>query len=230
MKRSTITLISTLGIVLVIVLGTSLSLKGKFDRMDKKDLFHGFLKYSTTEFSYVKLQGPSSPSNRIEILPGDHYGVNTVRDSTYVKWEIRNDTLIVTSKSLYNLGHVFRENPSLYVIAPTLKGVIGHDANFRIRDVATKRLDITVTGGNLLMSGCKIGGLSAMAELRGELYIDEKNTIDTAGIIVGERGRLNVEKNVFKSFQVSVDSTGSAYLPKDLIGAEATKYKNTWAQ
>lgn len=95
--------------------------------------------------------------------------------------------------------------------------MIGQDAHFRIRDYTSKRLDITVTGGNLLLSGCKIGGLSAMADLRGELYIDEKNTIDTAEIRVGERGRLNVEKNVFKSFQVSVDSTGSVNLPRDLI-------------
>lgn len=110
MKRSTITLISTLGIVLAVVLGTSFSLKGKFDKMDKKDPFLGFQKYSTTAFTYIKLQGPSDLANRIEILRGDHYGVNTVRDSSYVKWEVRNDTLIITSKRLYNVGHVFREN------------------------------------------------------------------------------------------------------------------------
>lgn len=217
MKRSTITLITILGFVLVVIFVTSYSVKGKFDRMDKKDLFQGFQRFHTDSFDYVKLEGGSDDANRIEILQGVSYDLSTVADSSFVQWKVSGDTLVVTSKRLYSTRNAFKPNPILYIVTPTLKGVIGLDAHFRIRDFATKRLDITVTGGSLLVSNCKIGDLSAIAELRGELSIDNNSKIDRADITVGERGRLSVVENVFKSFQVAVDSTGSAYLPKELI-------------
>lgn len=223
MKRSTITLITILGFVLVVIFVTSYSVKGKFDRMDKKYLFQGFQRFHTDSFNYVKLEGMYDDANKIEILPGVSYDVNTVADTSFIRWGVSGDTLIVRSKRLYSTRNAFKPNPILYIVTPTLKGVIGQDAHFRIRNFTTQRLDITVTGGNLIVSDCKIGDLSAMTELRGELYIDLKNKIDKADITVGERGRLNVDKNVFKSFHVSVDSTGSVQLPKELATAHSVK-------
>lgn len=220
MRLSTITFTATMIFVLIFLLGTNFLLKSELGKKDKKDIFNGFRKNKTKSFSYVKLQGLSDANNRIEILQGDNFGVNTIRSSDFVVWYVQRDTLIVVSRQLFSQDlHVraFLPNPSLYITTPTLKGVIGHDAHFRIRDFKSQRLEVTVTGGNLLMSGCQIGDLSAMAELLGTLSIDEKNTIDKANIVVGERGFLNVEKNVFKSFQVSADSTGSVQLPEDLV-------------
>lgn len=223
MKRSTITLISTLGFVLVLIFITSYSLKGKFDKMDKKDLFHGFQRFHTDSFNYVKLEGMSDDANKIEILQGVTYDVNTVADTSFIRWKVSGDTLVVTSKRLYSTRNAFKPNPILYIVTPNLKSIIGQDAHFRIRDFTTKRLTITVTGGNLLISNCEIGDLSAMAELRGELSIDNDSKIDKADITVGERGRLSVVENVFKSFHVSVDSTGSVHLPKELDAVNSIK-------
>ena len=218
MKKSNILIIGLLAITLLFVVGSNLVLKAEFEKIDQSDPFYGYKRETLKPFSFVKIAGKQIGVTQIQ--SGADFKIFYNAERKMLDWKINGDTLelrhIAESDEYANSYYDFDSKPIIYVTAPQLSGIdVAKTVNI-VKGFQIKSLDINQNGNSTLLTDNTIDNLSAKLIAGGYLVINAKNKIGTSHIQVKDSSQLSTEKDVFKSFQVGVDSLAKIKLPGSL--------------
>ncbi len=226
MKTSNVLIIALFGFLLLSTIGVNYSLKSVYDNIDFADPYRGYSADTLTAFKYIKLDGKNF--GVVSIQPGETFEVRAMNmqnrpDSLRAEWRSNGDTLSVNLSSnsdfkerFYDEGS-FKGKPILYIFAPTLSGVYSHGIVSVIKDWQGESLTIKQSGKGVMLSKNRIGELSLRTDLGGYVNFDSENMINSATLEMRDSSTLVVQKNVFDSFQMQVDSTVQVTLPGSLL-------------
>ncbi|WP_159473724.1 hypothetical protein [Dyadobacter sp. 3J3] len=215
MKQSNFLIIGLLALILLFVVGSNLVLKAEFDKIDQKDPFSGYKREILKPFSYVKINGKQVGLTQIQ--PGATFQIYYVTDRKMLDWKIKGDTLELTHKSISDEAsdrHLdFDSKPVFYISAPKLSGVDAANTVNIIKGWKTTDFTLIQKGKSTLLTENSISNLSARLNSGGYLLINGKNKIGKSNILVKDSSELSSEKDIFNSFEVSVDSLAKIKLP-----------------
>jgi hypothetical protein len=218
MKTSNILLICLLAVTLLFIVGSNLVLKAEFDKLDRKDAFYGYKQETVKTFKYVKIQGKQIGITQIQ--PGTNYEIRFNKDRKLFDWKVIGDTLEMTYKRTWNEQPNQHDNlkfkPVVYILAPQISGVTTEKATSIIKGWKNQNMIIKQSGNVMLLTDNTIHDLSALLTEGGNMKIGSNNRIENAAAQVKDSSTLSTEKNIFKSFQAHVNSTGHISLPGDL--------------
>ncbi|GLU52073.1 hypothetical protein [Dyadobacter frigoris] len=218
MKHSNILIIGLLAIILLFVAGSNLVLKAEFEKIDQKDPFSGYKREILKPFSYVKINGKQVGVTQIQ--PGAAFQIHYITDRKMLDWKINGDTLELTHKAISDEAadryFDFDSKPAIYISAPKLSGVdVSNTVNI-IKGWKTTDFILNQKGKSTLLTENSISNLSARLNSGGYLLINGKNKIGKSNILVKDSSELSSDKDVFNSFEVSVDSLAKIKLPGSL--------------
>lgn len=218
MKTSNILLTCLLAVMLLFIVGSNLVLKAEFDKIDRKDAFYGYKQETVKPFNYVKLQGKQIGITQIQ--PGTSYEIRYNKDRALFDWKVIGDTLEMTYKRTWNEQPNQHDNlnykPAVYILAPQISGVTAEKTTSIIKGWKNQNMIIKQAGNVILLTDNTIHDLSASLTEGGNMKIDSNNRIENANAQVKDSSLFSTDKNIFKSFQAHVDSTGHITLPGDL--------------
>lgn len=217
MKKSNILIIALLAITLLFVVGSNLVLKAEFEKIDLNDPYYGFKKEALKPFSYVKVNGKQVGVTQIE--PGAAFEIRYIVDKKMLNWEVNGDTLELTHRAIldeYDRNYDLDTKPAIYISAPKLSGIDVTNTVNIIKGWKTANFTLKQKGKSLLLTDNSISNLSATIDSGGYMLINGKNKIGKSEIIVKDSSELSSEKDIFGSFQVSVDSSAKIKLPGSL--------------
>jgi len=224
MKNSNKLLIILFALSLFAVIGSGFSLKAKFEKLDKKDPYFGYEKQSVKPFKYVKMTGNFFGYTQIE--PGKEFEIRMADFRNYsikpkINWTINGDTLNLNyempeKKSPYN-DKIYWGAPQVFIIAPQLSGVKSIGLTSKIKGWQDGTISIEQTGHGILFSDNHFDDLYIDLKSGGNINFESKNLLGNTKIVVKDTSSLTVDKNVFKSFHLEVDSTARISLPGSLF-------------
>lgn len=224
MKTSSKLLTLLFALSLFAMIGSDLSLKAKFDKIDLKDPYSGYLKHAVKPFKYVKMTGnffgytQLEPGKAFEIRMTDFHN-HSIKPK--IDWTISGDTLkihyeINNKKFPYN-NSIYQGSPHVFIIAPQLSGIQSNGITSKIKGWKNGTMSVKQTGHGILFSDNHFEELLINLNSGGNLNIEEKNLLGNTKIIVKDTSSLTINKNVFKSFHLEVDSTAYISLPGSLF-------------
>ena len=223
MKTSNRLLGVLLALTLFAILGSNLVLKAEYDQIDFKDPFYGYSRESATPFKVVRLQG--GYSFLVQVQPGKDFEVRlSEREKSFVKWQVRGDTLELTfsledNPFYYRAADAFNHRPVAYISAPELKAVHSYGSTCKLTGWQHARWILTQQGfkSGMLLKDNLIDTLSAVVQQGGLLQVDSDNRIGKTRVQVIDSSSFVVRKDVFKEVQIQADSTASVNLPGTLF-------------
>jgi hypothetical protein len=218
MKTSNILLTCLLAVTLLFIVGSNLVLKAEFDKIDRKDAFYGYKQETVKPFKYVKLQGKQIGITQIQ--PGTSYEIRFNKDRKLFDWKVIGDTLEMTYKRTWNeqpnQHDKLNYKPVVYILAPQISGVTTEKTTSIVKGWKNQNMIIKQSGNVMLLTDNTIHDLSALLTQGGNMKIDSNNRIENSITEVKDSSSFSTDKNIFKSFQAHVDSTGHISLPGDL--------------
>lgn len=225
MKNSNKLLIILLAVSLFAVIGSGFSLKARFEKLDRNDPYFSYKKESVKPFKHVKMTGNFFGYTQIQ--PGKTFEIRMADFRNYsikpkITWTINGDTLHVhyetsEKKSPYN-DKIYWGAPQVLIIAPQLSGVQSNGLTSKIRGWQNGTMSVNQTGYGILFSDNHFDDLFIDLKAGGNLNFEAKNLLGNTKIIVNDTSSLIVDKNIFKSFHLTVDSTAHISLPGSLFG------------
>lgn len=225
MKTSTKLITILLALSLFAMIGSDMTIKAKFDKIDKNDAYYGYLKKPVKPFKYVKLTGNFFGYTQIE--PGKEFEIRMMDFHNYtikpkIDWTINGDTLHVHyatqgEKYPYN-DKIYWGAPHVYIIAPQLSGVQSIGLTSNIKGWKNGTMSVEQTGYGIIFSDNYFDELSIDLKSGGIVDFGIKNAIGHVDITVKDSSKLIVNKDVFESFKMKVDSTAHISLPGSLYG------------
>lgn len=225
MKTSNILLLALLAFLFVSMIGYDLGLKKTFDSIDRTDPYHGFSHDTLPPFKYVKLTGKQF--GMVQILPGKIFEMRQQNLSGFpyhagLVWKVANDTLIIDhsldiERYPYGNGYTFGRNTYLYIMAPALSGVQSDGIVTSVKGWKSGEFLVRQTGEAILLTDNNFDQLSVEAHAGGFVEMKGNNQIGAATIQVRDSSTLILEKDVFKSLEVQLDSTAHLNLPGSLL-------------
>ena len=219
MKTSNILLIGLLVVTLLFGMGSNLVLKGEFEKINKNDLYSGYRKESLKPFKYVTLGG--KPFGYAQIQPGQNFEIRTKANPKILDWKIEKDTLKLNYKKDwkddgYSPPDPFWGPPVIYILAPEISMIESNNVRTKVSGWDNQDLVVRQKGERMRMINNKIANLSVQINSQGHVEIDQKNDIGTANVFVKDSSNFSTE-NVFKSFNIQVDSAARVSLPGNLL-------------
>ncbi|WP_221390784.1 hypothetical protein [Dyadobacter sp. NIV53] len=224
MKTSTKLIAILLAFSLFAMIGSDMSIKAKFDKIDKNDPYYGYLKEPVKPFKYVKMTGNFFGYTQIE--PGKEFEIRLTDFYNYtikpkINWKINADTLHVHyemqgEKYPYN-DKIYWGAPQIFIIAPQLSGVQSIGLSSSIKGWKNGTMSVEQSGNGVIFSDNHFDELSIDLKSGGNLDFWTKNVIGNVNITVKDSSKLTVEKDVFNSFNLKVDSTAHISLPGSLF-------------
>jgi|GEM_PF-786301 len=219
MKTSNILLIGLLVVTLLFGMGSNLVLKSEFEKVNKGDTYAGYRKEPLKPFKYVSLGGKAFGYTQIE--PGKDFEMRTTANPRILEWKIENDTLKLNYKKDWNdegYGAInpFWGRPVAYILAPNLSGIESKGVRTMVSGWNSQELVLRQQGQRMLMVNNKIANLSLQIDAQGYIEINQKNKIGTANVLVKDSSNF-ITENVFKSFNIQVDSAARVSLPGNLL-------------
>jgi len=225
MKTSNLLLLALFAFIFISMIGYDLGLKKNFARIDRTDPYYGYSHDTLPSFKYIKLTGKQF--GMVQILPGKIFEMRSQNLSGFpyhagLDWKVVGDTLFV-DHSLdiegypFGNGYTFGRNTYLYIMAPALSGVQSYGIVTSVKGWKEGTLSIRQTGEAMLLTDNALDQLSIEAHAGGYVEMKSSNQIGTAMIQMRDSSTLIVEKDVFKSFQLQMDSTAHINLPGSLL-------------
>ncbi len=218
MKKSNILLICLLSLALLFVAGSNLVLKAEYEKIDQNDIYYGYKKEILKPFKYLKINGRKVGVTQIQ--PGPDFEIIYNTERKRVDWKIIGDTLELTHKRPLDEDsdpyYDFDSKPAIYVMAPQIAGIDVTDAVSIVKGWKSENFTLKQKGNSTLLTSNTMSNLSANLRSGGYLLINGKNKIGKSEIMVKDSSELSSDKDIFGSFQVSVDSSAKIKLPGSL--------------
>ncbi|NIJ52138.1 hypothetical protein [Dyadobacter arcticus] len=220
MKRSNIVLIGLFALILIVTVGSNLILKAEYEKMDKTNPLASYTKVTLPAFRYLKLDGKAFAVTQIQ--PGKNHELRVIAEPQYLKWKLEGDTLHFTylrdwQKNDMPKEFELRATPTFYIMAPSLDGIVSDGVVLKVNNWDIKKMSVQLNGGAIQFSENKIEDLKL--NLNGDVLskIDEKNSFGNASFYVYDHSTLNIDNDVFQSFEMQVDSSAHISLPGSLL-------------
>ena len=225
MKTSNLLLLALLAFIFISMIGYDLGLKKNFDRFDRSDPYHGYSHDTLPPFKYIKLMGKQF--GMVQILPGKTFEMRKQALSGFahnagLEWEVVGDTLYVDhsldiDRYPYGNGYAFGRNTYLYIMAPALSGVQSDGIVTSVKGWKSGEFLVKQSGEGILLTDNAFNQLTLEAHAGGFVEMKGNNQIGSATIQVRDSSTLIVEKDIFKSLKVQVDSSAHISLPGSLL-------------
>ncbi|GGC12708.1 hypothetical protein [Dyadobacter sediminis] len=220
MKRSNLVLSVLFALILIITVGANLILKAEYDKIDKKDPLASYSKTALPAFHYLKLNGKTFGVTQIQ--QGNAHELRIIADPKYFRWKVTGDTLQFTylrdwEKNGAEKDYELRATPTFYIIAPSVTRIVSNDAILKVNGWKNKNMEIVMNGGAVEFSKNKIEDLKLHLNTDVLSKIDGGNSFGKASFKVRDNSTLIVEKNIFRTLDIKVDSTAHISLPGDLL-------------
>jgi hypothetical protein len=225
MKTSNILLLALLALVFISMIGSNLALKKTFDRIDRNDPYYGYSRDTLPPFRYVKLTGKQF--GMVQILPGKNFEMRKQNLSGFphragLEWKVVGDTLYIDhsldiERYPFGNGYTFGRNTYLYIMAPALSGVQSDGIVTSVKGWKGGEFSVRQTGEGIRLMDNVFDQLSIEAHAGGYVEIKGNNHIGAATIQMRDSSTLIVDKDVFKSLKVQLDSTAHINLPGSLL-------------
>lgn len=220
MKASNIFLTAIISFMFISVIGSNLVLKKEFDKIDRMDQFTGYDKAVLKPFKYVKLEGKEI--GLVEFQQSKEFEIRMITEQKYLNWKVEADTLTVTFKRDWTGHRVgpelrFQSGAAVYILAPQLSGIESYDVDSKISKWKGSELNIKQEKGSIMLAGNSIENLNAELSFGSYLQINPDNQLGKTNIQVKDTSRLVVQKDVFKSFKTTADSSAMVNLPASLV-------------
>ena len=224
MKTSNKLLIILFAFSLLALIGSDLTLKAKFDKIDKNDPYFGYSHEMLKPFKYVKLTG--NQIRIVQIQPGKSYELMKADMRNYsnnpeIKWKMSGDTLVIIHKAdgrkqpFY--PERFYEAPALYITAPALSGVVSQGVTSNVKNWSSPDFFIKQTGNGIQLVNNRFDNLKIDVSSGGYVQLAEKNNLGLTDVHCTDSSELVVNKDIFKSFKMQADSNARISLPGSLI-------------
>jgi hypothetical protein len=226
MKTSNKLLLGLFILVLFSALAANIPMKRAFETMDRNDPYYGYRRDTLTAFKYVKLTG--NGFTLVQIQPGSQFEMRSMHFERnpvmgHLRKEVRGDTLFVVMKKEKDSEtypwspNPMEEKPAVYIMAPTLSGVSTEGLFTKITGWRSKTLAIAQAGKILLLADNHLDSLSIAAYWGSSVEIEATNGLDSATLLVRDSSRVSIQKNVFKTFRMQVDSNAHVSLPGSML-------------
>ncbi|WP_247232136.1 hypothetical protein [Telluribacter sp. SYSU D00476] len=225
MKTSNKLLLGLLAFAILFLIGTSFSLKAEFSKIDKNDSFYGYLHDTLTPFRYVKLDGKQFGVAQIQ--PGKTFEIRRIDlsnsvDHAKVSWTMVGDTLVVRYEredfeSPFNGRDIFTERPHLYILAPALEGISSNGIVSKVTGWPGGTFRIRQTGREMMLADNKFDTVSVENQAGATVIIKGTNQLGATSVLIRDSSSVVVEKDIFTSLQLTMDSTAHISLPGSLI-------------
>lgn len=220
MKTSHILFLTTISLFVTFTLGINWILKSDFEKLDKTDPYVGFSSHPLKPFKYVKLHGTGF--GLTEIRTDKAPELKMIIAPNFIDWKVSNDTLTIFYKPDWKrnnmiIGSDYESRPSIYVFTPELAGITSDQIRSRVMRAKTPRLDIHQNGDGMLIMRSEISEIHANIKSNGYLRFHALNNPVNADITVSDSSSFQSDKDIFKRFNASVDSTAHLNVPGSLI-------------
>ena len=228
MKTSNLLLLALLAFLFISMIGYDLGLKKNFDRIDRNDPYYGYSKNMLPPFKYIKLAGKQF--GMVQVLPGKNFemrkqALDRMWGDPGLEWKVVHDTLFIDHtldiesypRYPYRDGDVFGKNTYLYIMAPALSGIQSDGIVTSVKGWKGDEFLVKQTGEGIRLMDNVFDQLSIEAHAGGFVEMKGKNQIGAATIQVRDSSTLIVDKDVFKTLQIQVDSSAHLNLPGSLL-------------
>ncbi len=115
-----------------------------------------------------------------------------------------------------------KQKPAVYIMAPTLAGVSTEGLLTKITGWRGGVLSVAQIGKSLLLADNQFDSLSLSAYSGSSVEIDGNNAVGDGTLLVRDSSRVNIQKNVFKTYRMQVDSTAHVSLPGSMLGDKSS--------
>ena len=226
MKTSNLLLIGILSFLFIAMIGVDLSLKKEFEAIDRDDPFYGYSKEPLKPFKYVKLTGTNfiltqiQPGEKFEIRKGKFEGY---AGNSTMKWEVVSDTLFVTYDKgkdynpYFDVYQALNQGVGIYILAPELLGINSAGIVCKVKGWKSGDFSVVQSGAGMHLSDNGFDNLNIISKKRGYVAVLTDNHLGGASVQVRDSSTFKADKNVFKTFQIQVDSTSTVTLPGALL-------------
>ena len=220
MKTSNKLLIVVAFITLIAMLGSNLEIQAKYKKIKTDDLFPGYISKTVTPFHVIVLKG--NLNGFVEIQAGKTNGImaHPVFDKN-TKFEIHGDTLEVSliypERSNFTQTNVPGYGPTIHIDASNLTEVISTDISYKIKGLKTAQLKLHANGGYTLLDSTNIEQITAVYQKEAMLKIADNNKLGRTDIHIRDKSELNIEKNIFTSLDMDIDSTARVTIPGNML-------------
>ncbi|GHB65790.1 hypothetical protein [Persicitalea jodogahamensis] len=226
MKTSNLLLLGLLSFLFIAMVGVDLSLKKEFARIDRNDPYYGYSKEPLKPFKYIKLRG--SNFTLTQIRPGKQFEIRGLEFEDYpgkptVKWEVVSDTLYVNFKKgevynpHYDVYQALNQGVGIYILAPELSGINSTGIVSKVTGWPGGDFSVVQSGSGMHLSDNGFDNLSIISKGRGYVAALTDNHLGSTRLQVRDSSTFQADKNVFKTFQMQVDSTSTVTLPGNLL-------------
>lgn len=225
MKTSNKLITLLFALLFISIIGSSFSLKSKFDKIDQNDPYYGFSSEKSAPFKYIKLTG--NPFALVQIQPGQSSEIRVMDTRNYgdhpaVEHHIVGDTLVVLFKrdgKKYDLyGEVGLDRiPGVYIFAPTISGVITENVATAISGWKGASLDVHVIGHGVKIENSSFDNLAMNVDEGGFAMVKSKSEMGHTSLTLRDSSTFVSSKDVFKSFDLTSDDASNVQIPVSLL-------------
>ena len=204
------------------------SILGKlYETIDVDDPYYGYSHDTLKPFKFVKLVGDNFTKTQIQ--SGEQF---EIRKANFApgsvlgfEWSYEADTLVIRfiqkdqseDREQAKRNRIYKQTPYLLVMAPALSGVFSEGIDNTISGWKGGTFEVTQVGYGMLLKDNLFDKLIVQTRGRGYVDIEDSNQIDAATIQVRDSSTCIIEKNIFKSFSMQVDSSAYINLPGSLL-------------
>ncbi|MCE7040948.1 hypothetical protein [Dyadobacter sp. CY312] len=224
MKKSNILIVCLIAFSFIAMIGSGLSLKTQFDKIDRNDPYAGFEKTKLKDFKYVKLSGNYYGLTRITYGSEPEIKVLDMKNtdnSPIVSWKMSGDTLMVDYKlkgQKAEFGeYSYGSSPNVYIMVSKLSGVNSNGITTAIQGVKADSFLLEQKGFGVTLKDNDIKQLSTTIHSGANLTIEAKNKLDQTTLYVKDSSSVRIDQDVFHSFRLKADPSVQINLPGSLI-------------
>jgi hypothetical protein len=224
MKKSNILLTCLIAFTFLAMIGSGLSVKSEFDKIDRNDPYSGFQKTALADFKYVKLTGNYYGMTSVSNGPKSEIKVWDIKNddkSPVVTWTIISDTLVVNyrkdGEKAISDRNSFNQTPNVYIVVPKLSGVYSDGILTAIQGVKADSLSIVQRGFGVILRDNQLRQLTASVHAGANLIMESKNQMSQTTIHATDSCSVQIDKDVFNSFSLKTDNSVQVKLPGSLL-------------
>ena len=218
MKKSNQLIIALFAIVMLLMVGYSFAIKAEYDKFDVNDIYRDYTHTALKPFKYVKIIG-NGDGLQVNINHADIFELLTlevISDKIEKQHELIGDTLILYTK-INNLDPFKRYTPIFYVTLPSLQHLDIYKSDYNLTNLKGDSLSIIDHSGNGSFKNIEFQNLTVSLNDHASLGIDLKNKITNISLAVSDSSSIKIGSNIFKKFDLDIDSTSNAFLPGGLL-------------
>lgn len=224
MKTSNKLILLLFALLFVSIIGSSFSLKSKFDKIDMNDPYLGYSRDTLPPFRYVKLTG--NAFGTVQLQPGKIFEMRMIdirnyNDHPKVSHFISGDTLILSFTRDGPRGTLwdgtFKINPSVYISAPEIAGLTSNLVPCIVKGWQSSDFNIQQSGQGVLLSNNQFENLNITGQNGAYININKGNKFGSTLLTLKDSSTFVSKKDVFKSFSLQSDDAAQVDIPVGLM-------------